>query len=284
MCHYIQYAYHRREKFMKKYLLMLITLFIFVLPATNVNAANPKYVLLKNNKTYTQYDVTGDGKKDTFKYIVYPRDSKQWGYTRLYLNGKKTNNIFTAKGCSGVYLCSFSKKDVFLLPNFGVYGGCEVSVYKYTEGKFKSLFSGSAFFNDSSYIGASRFQTKKLANNLLIVNHALQRPWHIKNALTFKHAYRTLSWDMKYKATKGKICLSSNIATVVGTETFTALSTFKTSSRTPSNKYDSFQVKKGDKVKLTKIYFPGSRKKAWYRIKKGAKYGWFEDSSKRLLK
>lgn len=267
---------------MKKKILFLVALFVLLLPVS-ANAANPKLVSLDSSKTYTKYDVTGNGTKDKFKYVVARSYGSATGDTYLYLNGKKRNTIFTARGCN-IKLVSFDKKNVFLAVNYSQHGGWALDFYKYSGGKFKKIYSESSFFKNSSYIGYRDIRIRKMSGKTLYITQGLRKGWDIQCVPTFKKSSKIISWDMKYTVKSGKIVLASRTATVNGSPTFTALSTFKTAKSAPTSNYNSFTVKKGDKVKLTKIYFPSGGKTAWFKIKKGSKEAWFQSSSKRLLK
>lgn len=266
--------------FMKKKLLILLTLVFALLLPISANAANPKLVNLKSSTTYTKYDVTGNGTKDKFKYTV-SRDS---GTTSLYLNGTKRNTIFTARG-SNIHLVSFDNKNVFLAVESVPFGGIELDIYKYnkTNKKFSKVYSDSSFYKYCKYLNPNRISVSKMSGKTLYVNYEQSRDYNLNRIPTFKKTKKTFSWDMQYTVKLGKITLASRTATVKGTPTFTAGTTFKTATSAPTSKYNSFTVKKGDKVKLTKIYFP-SNGKTWYKVKKGSKEGWFQDSSSRLLK
>lgn len=262
---------------MKKKLLLLTLIFALLLPVS-ANAANPKLVHFKSGTTYTKYDVTGNGTKDKFKYTMN-RDS---GNTSLYLNGTKRNTIFTARG-GGIDLISFDSKNVFLAVESVPYGGICLDIYKYSNKKFSKVYSDSKFYNNCEYLNPNRISVSKVSGKTLYVNYEQSRDYNLNRIPTFKKTTKTFSWDVQYTVKSGKIVLASRTATVKGTPTFTAGTTFKTATSAPTSKYNSFTVKKGDKVKLTKIYFP-SNGKAWYKVKKGSKEGWFQDSSSRLLK
>ena len=68
-----------------KRFIMLIMLFVFTLfIPLNVKASQKNNISLKTNVTYKNYDVTSDGKADSFKVQFKPRK-----YLRFYVNGKK---------------------------------------------------------------------------------------------------------------------------------------------------------------------------------------------------
>lgn len=268
------------ENIMNRKILILALLLIFLLPIS-VDAANPKLVRLNHNTTYTKYDVTGNGTKDKFKYVV--NGSSGYGYTCLYLNGTKRNTMMTAKG-GNIALVSFDSKNVFLAIEHVPYGGHELNIYKYSNKKFANVYSDSKFYNNCKYLSPSQLSVSKVSGKTLYVNCKVTKAFHLNQIPTFKKTKKIFSWDMPYTVKSGKIVLASRTAIVKGTPTFTAGTTFKTATSAPTGKYKSFTIKKGDKVKLMKIYFPSGGKKVWYKVKKGSKQGWFQDSSSRLLK
>ena len=82
----------------------LLVLCLLTFSNISVQAANPKTATLKEGKTYTQYDITGDKKPDKFK-ITVKRDSRFKNITgfQLFVNGK---NIYT-ENKGGLYAEDF---------------------------------------------------------------------------------------------------------------------------------------------------------------------------------
>ena len=127
----------KRKKLMKlcAFLFMLFCgTFIFANGNVKDVQAASRMVMLYGNKTYTQYDFTGDGRKNRFKCTA---DSER-GYVRLYLNGSYKQRIFVAKGAN-LYWCGIDRKNVYLLAVCYQYGGHELKVYKYSSGRFKAV-------------------------------------------------------------------------------------------------------------------------------------------------
>ena len=125
--------------------LVMMAVIVFGLLPMNVQAAvdNGMKPLYKH-KIYTKYDVTGDGKKDTFKYI----DDKTRGYVKVYLNGRYVQKIFMARG--GFFnLCNVGKNNVYLINYYGLYGGSTSKAYVYSGNKFKQVSTFSELSGDN---------------------------------------------------------------------------------------------------------------------------------------
>lgn len=107
----------------------------------------PKLVSLKTGKTYTKYDVTGDGRNDkvSLKYSASGRKNT----LTIYVNGKKAgtvtaNSFDEFKGKYEIYLCSVNTKAVFLSVRFESNTNDNQilhQLYRYKKGKFKSALN-----------------------------------------------------------------------------------------------------------------------------------------------
>lgn len=89
-------------------------------------------------KTYTCYDVTGDGKKDSFRY-----QKGELGYTNLYIGGRYVNRVATARG-SIIYWVRLTSGKVFLVVNYSLFGGHENTFLQYKGGKFAEIGGNAA--------------------------------------------------------------------------------------------------------------------------------------------
>ena len=83
---------------------LMMAIMVFGLLPVSAQAADNGMVKFSKNTTYTKYDVTGNGKKDTFKFM----DDKTRGDVRIYLNGKYVQKLFMARG-GWFYLCNGEK-------------------------------------------------------------------------------------------------------------------------------------------------------------------------------
>lgn len=252
---------------MKKILktMMMTLLLCFALSMIPVSAKASTLIPLDQNKTYSSYDFTRDGKRDKFKYT----SNYSTGYTKIYLNGKYKQQIFSAKG-GILYWCKFSQKDTFLLQEYTCFGGHELVAYKYSNGKFKEVktFTTAIF----PYCGYA-----KVKGNVLY----LQSSCRSFNTKSFDKMGGSgmLSCTTKYKLSKGNFSLLSRRTVAAGERTFYARQAFKTSASENSlSKKNGPSVKKGQKVTLQRIYFMKDGNLA-YKIKVGSKFGWFKDSA-----
>ncbi len=262
---------------MKKRLLILLTLVCILSLPIPARAANPKKIIdLYPDETYTKYDFTGDGKNDKFKYAY----NKKMTHINCYINGKLKSSIPFEGHFPLVELCSLNKNTVFLLVQEATTSSREPSLYTYSSGKFKKSFSCSSFKKATPYMYVQYIDPGKLTSSSITMSFSTYPNY--SNSKTFKKSNQKLSWNVKYNVKNKKLSLSSRTY-LTSQKKFTALTTFKTSTTAPTSKYNSFTVKKGDKVTLLKMYCP-AKGKQWYKIRKGSKEGWFQDSSSRLLK
>ena len=134
---------------------MLTCLMILVIPTT-ARAATASLTTLKNNKTYSSYDVTRNGKKDKIK-IVQTKSYATSGTTarKVYVNGKYR---FTAEGCKGcaIYVFRSGTKSVILSEFIYGDGGSDFYAYQYSGGKFKkkTLGPNTLFYTEAKRSGS----------------------------------------------------------------------------------------------------------------------------------
>lgn len=259
---------NRKRKNLMKLCAFLFMLFCgtFMLTNGNVKAvqAASRMVPLYGNKTYTQYDFTGDGKKNSFKCTA----DRQIGYVRLYLNGKYKQRIFVAKGAK-LYWCGIDRKNVYLLAECGQYGGHALTVYRYSGGSFKTIPGVSQLNKVFAFSGFSKIQ----GDTLYVSSSQGSR-----NGGSFRNTSGLIQAETKFKLRNNKIsCISWN-SKITGRKTFYAKTSFRTSASDKNlNVKNGPSVKAGQKVTLNYVKLGGST--YVYQISVGGRKGWFKDSS-----
>lgn len=234
--------------------LVMMAVMVFGLLPMNVQATNNGIILLSKNKIYTKYDVTGDGKKDTFKYI----DDKTRGYVKVYLNGRYVQKIFMARGGS-FNLCNVGKNNVYLINYYGLYGGSTSEAYVYSGNKFKQVSTFSELSDDN-------VKPWKLSGDTLYMLSYVQK----FNPLIFPNSEpRTIQLVYRYSLKNGKVKLLSNYASIIGQKKRVALNDFSTS-KTVKLTGKGPDVKKRDTVFLKKWY------KDRVQISVNGKTGWIK--------
>ena len=247
---------------------MLTCLMILVIPTT-ARAATASLTTLKNNKTYSSYDVTRDGKKDKIK-IVQTKSYATSGTTarKVYVNGKYR---FTAEGCKGctIYVFRSGTKSVILSEFIYGDGGSDFYAYQYSGGKFKkkTLGPNTLFYTEA----------KRSGSYLKLVSVPKHTGW----MLSFSN-YAPVPFEVvdTYKMSNGLLVKTSTYASVTGKTSYYAKSTF-TTGKTPASvgQKNGPTVKAGSKVTLKSFYYRKSDHCYYYKISVGGKTGWFKDSA-----
>lgn len=246
-------------------MMLLGVLLIIGGKAATVQAAS-QMVTLKADRTYTSYDFTRDGKKDSFKCTA----DSEWGYARIYLNEKFKQRIFIGKGAD-IYWCKISTKDTYLLTMNYLYGGRELKVYMYSGGKFKST-SGESNLNKVFPF----MSFKKVQGNTLYVESLTGGYW--RNPSSFKNVSDPLTVETQFTVKNNKITCKSWTSKVTGRKIFYAKNSFNTSkSMTNLNVKNGPRVRAGQKVTLN--YVRLNRSTYLYQISVNGKTGWFADSA-----
>ncbi len=245
-----------KEKKILKMASMFIFAILLVFGVMSIPAkAATNIVKLKEGKTYTSYDMTGNGKKNKFKYVK-PEGSF---LASLYLDGKKKASVDMARG-GVIYRCQASKNNIFLMVTMGQFGANDCQAYVYKDGKFQSVYKSFQRF------GFDYNEPASISSTTLYIKTTVG-----KHDRLFDPASKAPSCKVKYKISNKKINLASHYAAISGT--YTATKSFKTSDVSTRNNTKGVSVKKGAKVTLKQVYFPTGGE-AKIKIAVGSKTGW----------
>lgn len=222
------------------------------------------------DKEYKKYDLTGDGVKDSFCYK--DKNSEEGEYT-IYLNHKKLQKIFCARG--GSFYCLQTKdKKVYLIQLIGQFGGNSIRAFRYDGQKFREVIS----MDDFEKYSFREQDIEKYENGILYTITEQVKPEDDKTL------YTTFKARMKYRIKGDKLKLASRYYEVINPRECKAASSFKTS-KTLRNikKQDGFEIKEGDKVLVKKVYLYDKNKKHLkyaFKIQSGKNEGWFIHTEK----
>ena len=142
-----------RRALISTILILCISIMTILLPM-ECEASSAGVKTLKPDKTYKSFDITGDGKKDSFK-IVRCKKYGEGAYSKvkILVNGKKAYEIGKTAYYRQTYYPNFiyrttraklitfrnGKKFLFLYCPYEEGGGMFCSILKYKNGKFKKV-------------------------------------------------------------------------------------------------------------------------------------------------
>ena len=245
---------------------MLTCLMILVIP-TSARAATASLTTLKNNKTYSSYDVTRDGKKDKIKIVETGSTTTTLTTRKVYVNGKYRFKAEAFKGCF-IYVFRSGTKSVIVCECVAGDGGHIISAYQYSGGKFKKkeLGPNTMFYTD----------VKRSGSYLKLISEPKHPGWTMSFSNYTQMPFKVVD---TYKMSNGLLVKTSTYASVTGKTSYYAKSTF-TTGKTPASvgKKDGPKVRAGSKVTLKSFYYRKSDHYYYYKISAGGKTGWFKDS------
>lgn len=237
-----------------------------------VKASNgAKAYSLSANRTYTNYDVTGDRKADKFYVYSWTSSNSTSPTFAVYINDKrvfatsgyyyyaKINLIKLKNGKCFLYLANPSDND-----DASVCG-----VFKYSGGKLKQVINCNKGFGTAarSHTGG---EVTKVYGNKMSVKFRVMSVMTAYTEGTYVYKYRNGTLKKTSKFGKLKVGYNSKNANK-------ALKSMK-AYRTTTCKSTKFLIKKGQTVHFKKVYVKGSTIR--YQVKVGKKYGWIKVATK----
>lgn len=250
--------------------LLAIGIFAAMPSPAEAKAANNT---LEVNKTYTQYDVTGDKKADTLRVSAPWNESyKMYDRYEVFINGKKalsakdkgySINIRRLKLNNGkIYLAI-----VAIVDNSDIPGA---AIYQYKNGKLKKAIDLDAmdkigYHNSVSNISAS-------SNQIGVTYHEMS---HSLGFISFRLNYQYKNGKMVQKTTKPKLLQTSQAKGAYWTAN-RSMSVLKA----PGGKKLT-TLKPGKKAAIDRIYINTKHNKIYLHVKiKGGKAGWVKGLTK----
>lgn len=250
--------------------LLAIGIFAAMPSPAEAKAANNT---LEVNKTYTQYDVTGDKKADTLRVSAPWNESyKMYDRYEVFINGKKalsakdkgySINIRRLKLNNGkVYLAIVASIDNSDIP--------EAAIYQYKNGKLKKAIDLDAmdkigYHNSVSNISAS-------GDQIGVTYHEMS---HSLGFISFRLNYQYRNGKMVQKTTKPKLLQTSQAKGAYWTAN-RSMSVLKA----PGGKKIT-TLKPGKKAAIDRLYINTKHNKIYLHVKiKGGKAGWVKGLTK----
>lgn len=223
-----------------------------IVQAQNKKAKNPAQVSLSLNTTYTDYDVTGDGERDTIRISSISSDSIWDVGLEIQINGKK---VFSDKQCyyAGIeaYLCTLKNGKVYLY----LYNPYEdddayyCGLYQYNKGKFKCVLDMNKFYG-SDKLGYHTHGTVKTVSGNRITISMYQQNYQLGG----------MEVCLDYKYSKGKLVQAANStrefdcwAASRNNGKLTTRSNIKVYANT-NCETKAFTLRAGEQIKIKSIY------------------------------
>lgn len=172
------------------------------------------------------------------------------------------------------YLWKYSKNRIYLILNFGQFGGRGISIYTYNQQnkQFICVADGTTFLETT-------FEYKvidQVRKNTLYISSSYY-PSSGRGATSFANASDLPSFITKYRFYGNKLKPVSRVATISDKKIYTAVNSFDTkATKKLTGKGPS--IKAGTKVQLLGIYF-SPQDGTVLKAKIGNKIGWFKNSN-----
>lgn len=246
--------------------IFLMGLMIFsVLP---VQAAAPRMYTIQPGKTWTQSDITNDGKKDKIK-IVRKKGQYDgyWGGADIYVNSKKAGTINKTFLGMSIRIITLSNGKSFLCLRGEMDNDISVfhGLYQYRNGKIVQVVN----FINTTYGRPVNEAAIYLNGNTIRVR---------TEAMSYSLGYCTTEFTYKYQ--NGTLLRTSNYgkytkldAANKRTGLFAAAKNIQAYT-TPTSGKKAFVIRKNTGVKILNCWTVGN--KMYIRVKNGSKIGWIK--------
>ena len=230
------------------------------------------------NKTITSLDFNGDGKKDKFKAYNYDRME---GKITFALNGKK-KSIFVARG-TAINYCKFSNKQIYLFVYMHLFGGGEMTVYRYKGNALKEVKSFPSIFDRTIF--------DHVKGDYVYLKES---PYHLNNisGLSPREGSTGISFIFRYKLNRQdrKFSLSSRYGTPEeNNHMYYTGKRFTTSSSPKKIDKKGFTLSPNTWVTLKRVYVKPYKRNGYtfyeyyLQIEQNGKTGWYKPNSSRTF-
>jgi len=250
-----------------KFLIISFTLFIVVIYGHNNCKAATKCISIDSGSGNSQYDITGNGKKDLIK-------NSSGNNCALYINGKQVFKPDNKAEYLSVKLYPLNKKTIYFVISENYMESdeiCGYSMYQYKSGKLEKLCD---FYNpvvkniNNIYFGVN---IEHISNNKVTVL------CHNQFGVTV-----ILYWKMAYQCQNGKWRIKGNSYKV--TEAAAQYRKLTASMKIniyvkPGSKTILYTIKPGDIITVNRIYI--KNKKVYIQaVNSKGETGWFKSPRK----
>lgn len=240
--------------------------------SVHAEAANPKKASLKSGKTYTKYDITGDGKADSIRIVKSGGDQYYKSNLSIYVNNAVAYS-FTDEFYYDVdvklYTLKNKKVIVYVYAESDNYDGPVCGLFRYKNGQLNKLVDLQSFY---PYGMHSFGEVTKVSGNTLQIK-VFSMSWALGTV--------EMQYTLKYR--NGTMVPSSKTGKVIGYKSeswLTAKKNIQLYTGAASSK-KAFVLKKGVSAKVTSCYINKTNVRFKVRLSNG-KTGWFKASKKPL--
>ena len=222
---------------------------------------------LETDTTYTKYDFTGDGKKDSFKYEI--EESDEGGKVAyVYLSDEQIGKAFLIRG-GAAYRCQVDDDTNLLVFTCAQFGANIAEAYTCEGGKFEKL---DVEFEDYSFDYIQPYAAED--GTLLMVTTSGK---HDKAISREQQAYFLVEYEYK----NGELSLASHYAKAIKETEYEAATSFSTSSKPEAQNKKGVYVEKGNKIELLQSYL--KKNIQYLQIKVNGEKGWIKAGDDLLL-
>ncbi len=265
------------RSYTKKIMLGMVLILAVLFAAPRPVEAKASAKKLSVDKTYTNYDMTGDKKADTFRIagdaIDYGSYKDYKGYT-VYLNGKKVLSETGYIIDFTIYRLELKNGKVFLAivpasDNGDVFGA---AIYQYKSGKLKKLLN---LYNMKKIGNHNNVSKISVSGNTIRVKHGVM-----------SYSLGNIGFSLDYQYKGGKLVQKSTQAKLTDTRIKYLKQSYWTAKRSMKllNKVGGKKIAtiaKGKKMKIDKIYLNAKHTKIYLHVKvKGGRSGWVKGLTK----
>ena len=254
---------------MKRIKRITLCFLMFVLTlsmATGVRAAEKKV------KTFTSMDVDGNGTKDKVVVKAAVKDKTYASKIVIYVNNKKSGEKKVNDYYLSDLICKMIKTrdgSIFLLVTGEVFDGDSVfALFQYQSGAFTCVLTDETVIEAKDYIKHIDSITYKKGKD------AASEKFVVRSVDTSNSLGQHVS-EVVYVIKDKKLVKKSKIYTTKLTyyKTLTAATAIKVF-KSATSKDSAFSLKKGDKVKVTKIYDSAKSMRIYVKRVSDGKKGW----------
>ncbi len=251
-------------------LMMVIAVMILIAGCTSEKTQAAGVVSLKTEKVYRQYDITGNGKRDTLQIKKIGDKDNMFEGIHVYVNDRKVlteMNWYYELKAKVIRLKN--GKDYLFFHFSGDNDDGASGIYEYKNGGLKKCVDLVSVINNMGY--HSWADIDRVEDNTVIVDHS-----------SMSYALANVHFESRYQFRNGKLKLQSNSHKVTGYYNGKGKLGIKKLTATKSAilyrektmKNIKGRMKKGDKLRVMECYISGKMISYYVELENG-KSGWY---------
>ena len=256
------------QKNCRSFILIVLSVciaFTLIFPHPVEASTTPQLRKLTKGKTYTAYDVTGDGKADRVKAAYNRVGTAAPNSADLYINGKLIQRIEFGRS-GALYILAPKKNQAFFAIYTYPFNSTGLEIAQFRNGSLRSLNKNVGVILDKREI------TKVSKNRITVVVSSG------RHDNSYFAEGKGASFTLYYNIIGNKIRLKSRYGAVTGGNEYTALESFTTASRRSHVQTDGPFVAAGQTVYLKQVYIPENNIPV-YEISVNGETGWINEKS-----